>query len=228
MEPQFNQPFQPPQQQLPPIGGKKHNTALIVAFMSSALAVIFLGLFIWQFSERSSLQANYDSDLDAAALAAVNARETELREEFEDRLNSDTTTYVGSDVLGSITFDYPKTWSASINENDSGNTRLDATFHPNAISNSVKAFALKIQVVDDPYSQELGTYDNDVERGELTANPVTYSGVDGVRLNGQIDNDLTGSIVLLPLRDRTLILRTESDTHQDTFESILDSLQFSP
>ena len=229
MDPQFYQqniqPNPQPQMPLPP---KKKNKLLIWAVVSTILMVLFLSLFIWQFSEYSTLKRSFDSEVQASVNQAVASKETELREEFESTTNSDTVLFDGPDVLGDIQFAYPKTWSVYIESNQSGSLQLDATIHPVAITNSTAAFALRVQVIDNEYSDELEDFDRQVEDGELTSKPVSYSGSNGVRLDGQIDDDLTGSIVLLPLRDKTLLLRTESENYTDTYEQMLRTLNFVP
>ena len=56
---------------------------------------------------------------------------------------------------------------------------------------------------------------------------VLVDSVLGARIDGEITTKRTGSVVLLPLRDKTLKIWTESNAYTADFDEILTNLSFS-
>lgn len=216
------------QQPQAPVGlpTRKNNTGLLVGISLSA--VLFLGLFIWQFMQAAAARSDRDTAIASAVEKAEEEQQAKLQAEFKQQLESDTVQFVGPDVLGSIRFEYPKAWSVQVDSNNSGSTPLSVTMHPNAITNTTAAFALRMEVVEEEYSDRASDYDRAVEKGELKSRPVSYSGQNGIRFDGLIKTDLEGSIVLLPVRDKTLVMWTESTNFLQAFERALTTLNYVP
>jgi hypothetical protein len=97
------------------------------------------------------------------------------------------------------------------------------------------SFPLKIQIKNSPYEQEVKQFDSYITSGALRLSPYRaplVPSVLGARIDGKIDpSDDTkdGTIILLPLRDKTLILITDSQTYMADFEvAVLANLTFVP
>lgn len=237
------QPFfqgQPPLSPLQPIAAsqqkRQHSRGLVIPLTMSI--VFFVGALIfglWAFSERQS----YKNQSDKKAAQAVAKAEDELIKkkdvEFAEREKEPFKTYTSPSAAGTIKIKYPKTWSAFITESDRSSTPVNGYFHPNFVPGleSGTSFALRIQVVNQSYSQTMRQYESQTKGGKVKVSPFRAPGVKsilGARIDGQLDNATTqGSMVVLPLRDKTIKLWTESESFLGDFnKTVLASFTFSP
>ena len=90
-------------------------------------------------------------------------------------------------------------------------------------------YALRMSILSRAFSNELKSYDSIVKKGDLNASAIRASGVTGTRLDGFLEKDKEGSMVIFPLRDKTLKIWTESKDYRSDFDNIvLKNLTFSP
>ena len=90
-------------------------------------------------------------------------------------------------------------------------------------------YALKMEIVPQAFATEIIQYDEYVKKGDLRATAVQASGATGTRLDGLLEPDREGSMVIFPLRDKTLKISTESKEFEDDFNNIvLQRLTFVP
>lgn len=214
---------------------RDHHKGLLIGLIVAVVLLIGAIVFgVWSFMERQTYKNETDRIVAEEVEAAVAANTETLEAEFEQREKEPLTTYSGPSALGSIRISYPKTWSAHAIENDRGNTPLEGYFHPNYVPDvsGDENIALSIEVVNRDYESSISQFDRAVNRNEVSVSPidaVNVSGVLGTRIDGEIDRDTQGSVVLFELRDKTLVLRTESNEFIDDFNSIiLENLEFNP
>jgi len=197
----------------------------------SVVVVIMTVIAIWSYSQYTSQKNNVDSLVDDAIIEAQDDLKSELQVEFDEKEKSPLKSYKGSEALGTVSIKYPKTWSAYILEKETGSTPINGYFHPGYVPNikSDTAFALRLRLVDDTFEDEVDNYNKRVKNGDLKSKPIKISGEDGIRLDGQISKSRKGVVVLLPLRDKTIILSTESTDFVKDFNNIvLENLTFIP
>jgi hypothetical protein len=241
MQPDYNgqlpqQNYQMPQMNMPPdmSGQPKHHSSrglitLLILFV--ILTIVASGFGLWAFGERNEYKNNVDEKVETAAAAAVEKAENAKEADFAERLKSPHDTYQGPAAFGSVGIKYPRTWSAFVTEEDKGSTPIDGYFHPNVIpgTRSGTAYALRLQVLSSDYARELARFDSDSKSGKVRVSAIELQGVTGARIDGEIEKDRQGSTVLLPIRDKTLRLTTESEAFMDDFnKTILTNLTFSP
>lgn len=195
----------------------------VVLFMSAA------AFGVWAYMGRQDYKNNTDQKTAAAIEIAKKKLSDEKDNEFIEKEKFPLDTYKGPADFGSITVMYPKTWSAYI----STNQQPEFVFNPRYVSadpNSKQA--VKIQVVNTSYSDSITSYDSQVQTGALKAKAYKLpkvSKVVGLRFDGQISEQLTGSVVVLPLRDKTIIITNEVPNLRDDFDKIiLENLTFIP
>lgn len=211
---------------------------LIIAVALLAILLVSASAFAyWAFTERQKYKNDTDKIV-AVAVARTEKTTTEKNnKKFAEELKNPLTNYTGPSSYGSISVDYPKTWSAYAKENEGGNSPFDAYFHPEFVPNveakkDRQAVALHVQVVNQTYDKVLAVKDKDVKSGKLTSEPYALeknSDVEGMIFRGQLDTDLEGTQIVLPLRDKTIIITTETDTYlADINQYILPNLTFVP
>jgi len=203
------------------------NTLIIVVI--ALLAVATLGLAVlsaWAYSERS----RYKEQTESIVAKAVEENTAEVRQkaaaDFAEEAKKPLRPYVGPEAFGTVRFEYPKTWSL-YDGGGSGSSELDIYGAPEivpAAQNPASTFALRVQVVSSAYSDVLRTYQSQQKSGKVKIAPYSLPktpGIVGSRLDGQLAPQKQGSMVVLPLRDKTLKMWTESDAGKADFDNII-------
>lgn len=241
-QPQAGQPYQ--QYPLPPNTGMVPNTAsqkphtawgLIISLVISVILLLAsLGFGAWAFIEREDYKKNSDQKSADAAAVAVQQESSRKDKEFIEREKSPFKTYQGPDTYGSLHIQYPKTWSAYVVESTRSSILVDGYFHPGfvpAISGGT-AFALRVQVTNQTYDQEMRLFEGNVKAGKVKVSPYipkNVPGITGSRVTGEISTGQSGTMVLIPLRDRTIKISANAEQFINDFNNIiLEKLKFSP
>lgn len=209
--------------------------------VAALLATIFCLLFLataafaaWAYSERQSYRNDVDEKIAIATNAAVEKAEAAKEQELAEKEKSPMRTFSGPSTYGSVTFNYPKTWSVYAVESSRGSV-VNIYAHPGAVPgvDSGRPYALRVEVTSTRYDKEVANIEDSIEAGDLRAiafRPEKVEVADaGLRVDGTLRKDINGSMVLLQLRDRTLKIYTESPEFINDFNSIiLPSLSFIP
>jgi hypothetical protein len=244
------QPNLPPQQPLAPnpyaqlaqqqpvstYRPKNHMPALIIS-LSIVLLLLFgsAGFGLWAFTSREDYKNNSDKKV-AAAVEVAKVEEGKVKDaELAEKEKSPTRTYKGPASYGSLNIQYPKTWSAFVTEQANGGMPVDAYFHPSYVPgiNSGTAFALRVQVLAQPYAQIAKQHDPANRKGAVVTpySAPKVPGVVGIRVEGQISEStkVSGTMIVLPLRDKTIQISTQSPSFRgDLDKYILANLTFEP
>lgn len=211
---------------------------LLLPFMAAILLLIAaLAFGAWAYGGRQDYKNNVDAKIATAVATAQKAEDAVKEKQFAEREKNPLKIYRGPSEFGSITIQYPKTWSGYAAADGTASPYIDDYFAPDVVPSATadsSSFALRVQVVDDSYSSLLEGYANGNGDGSPAVTIQPYSApkvpkVVGSRLEGSIFNNKTGSLVLLPLRDKTLEIWTEGNQYQADFNNIiLPNLTFSP
>lgn len=224
---------------------RKHDqvgsTSVVLCVVLSILFVAVSGFAFWAFSGRQDYKNNSDKKSAKAVSAAETAQAAKLKTQFDEEAKNPNKIYTGPAVAGSVTFGYPKTWSAYVDESGSSQI-INGYLHPNIVPGlqTTTAFALRVEVSNSAYAEAVKQMDSFVKIGKVKAAAYLppkmgkVAGVQpGMRFDGAISNnqsgDLQGAMVVLPVRDKTLKIYTQSPTFLADFNNIiLPSLTFSP
>ena len=197
-------------------------------------ALVFIGLFVWAFLSRQDYKQNVSQKVNSAVKVAVQQESSLKDKEFLQKEKSPVKTFSGPDTFGGITFNYPKTWSAYVIESERSSIPVDGYFHPDIVPDisGKTAYALRIRVLNQTYDTILKSFESQIKQGKVTMSaysPSKQKNVVGARLDGEINIAQKDHMAVLPLRDKTIELSTESDQFQADFDKIvLDSLNFTP
>lgn len=188
-----------------------------------------LGFAFWAYSERNDYKDNSDQKSAAAVEVAIQKVSSEKDNEFLEKEKSPFVDYSGPAQYGSIKVKYPKTWSAMITETQSPTF----IFHPKYVFGDENAkHALKITIEDQSYNSIIGQYDSQLQQGALIAQAYSLPkvpGVVGIKFDGQLESGKNASAIILPLRDKTIRIISESPEYfKDFNDIILPNLTFSP
>lgn len=222
-------------QDLPPM--PKQGGGLKLLPITIILGVLFFFTLIfafWAFAQMQDYKNNSDKKAAAAVIKAEASQETKLNAEFAEKEKSPYKTYQSTADFASVKIVYPKLWGSHVDETSQGGTPVNGFFHPNFVPRLTgdMPIALRVQVVSTPYAQSLKQYESNVAAGTAKAKPITVEGVKGVtgmRFDGKISAQYTGSVVLFPVRDKTLKIWTEIPGNVADLDNIvLKNLTFSP
>lgn len=206
------------------------NVLLIPLIVSAVLLVGTIGFAAWAFTERQTYKNNVDEQIAAAVEINTKQVSDQKDNEFLEREKYPLDNFEGSSQYGEIEVQYPKTWSAYITED---NNSAEYIFGPRYISGDNNAArALKIEVESRSYDEALSTYDSQILNGDLRAKAYSLPevrNVVGTRFDGAIEQGKQGSVILLPLRDKTIKISNEVPGLVNDFNNIiLENLSFNP
>jgi hypothetical protein len=203
------------------------------------LALFFIGsaiFAVWAYSSRQDYKNNSDAKSAAAVAANKKVVQTADAKQFAEEAKKPLKAYDGPAAYGSLHVMYPKTWSAYVDVNNSSEP-LNAYFHSDYVpaTDMKQAYNLRIRVNTTSYNSLLLTFQGLVKGGKVTSVPYKLPklpDVVGVRLDGQAvpgNAQASGTMIMLPMRDKTLQIWTESpDFLPDFTDNILANLTFSP
>lgn len=221
-----------------PVGQPKKG--LNVLLIPLIVAIIFLlgslGFGAWAFAGMQDYKTNVQPKIDQAVAIAVQETSTAKDKEFVEKEKIPTKTYTAGQTAGNLVITYPKTWSGYVDESDKGNTIVSGYFHPAFVpaADSGTDFALRIEVISQSYDQVVKQFDAKVKNGKVKVSaykaPKMGEGQVGVRVDGEINTGQQASMVIFPLRDKTIKVSTESaQTFLGDFNDIvLANLTFVP
>ncbi len=181
--------------------------------------------------ERQDYKDRSDKKSAAAVAVAVEKTKSEKDNEFVEKEKEPLKPYKGPEALGSIAFKYPKTWSTYVNQ--TGTNQITILSNPDTVvGGQGSSYALRVEVVPQQYDAVVGAFDNLVKTKKVTATAYALPKLPetvGLRFDGAITTDRQGAIVVLPLRDKTIKISTESTNFVKDFNSIiLPNLTFNP
>jgi hypothetical protein len=224
---------------------RKHSeagsTSVVVSVFLAVLLIAVSSFAYWAYSGRQDYKDNSDKKVADAVSAAEKAQADKLNLQFAEESKNPNKAYVGPSAYGSITFNYPKTWSAYVDESSSAQP-INGYFSPDKVpgANSGAAFALRVELVNGSYSQLVHQYDSQAKQGKLKIaayTPPKMNGVANAQVGAKVDGELvqtnsgplTGSMVVLQVRDKVLKIYTLSNSYLADFNNIvLPTLTFIP
>ncbi len=221
-----------------PVPPKSKKTTLFLIVLG-LLLIGALAFGIWAYMGKSDLQKNTNQKITAAVASAKTAQTATLQAQFDEQSKSPSKTFTGSATYGSVTFNYPKTWSGYLDTSNTGQP-LNAYFYPDLVpgTQSGASYALRVEIVNDAYADVLTQYQSQISAGSLTAAAYipeklkTNTSVQvGTKFDGLLTSDAKskGSMVVMRVRDKTLKVYTmSSDFVADYNNTILPSLTFVP
>ncbi|HYH74323.1 MAG TPA: hypothetical protein VD735_00020 [Candidatus Saccharimonadales bacterium] len=211
------------------------NILLVPLILVVVLFVGALGFGFWAFAGYQDYKTNSDKKAQVAANEAILDTQEADAKKFAEEAKKPYDTFIGAAAFGNVTVNYPKTWSAYVEEKDSGSKPINAYFQPKivpTVSNIENSFALRVELVQQSYDNVVESYGDLLKSGKVTISPFKLDKVPSVvgsRIEGQITVKKQGSMIILPLRNMTLKIWTESnDFKPDLDTHILPNLTFVP
>lgn len=206
------------------------NGAVVASIFLGILVLVFGSIMIWALVNYNDQKNNVDSKISAGVELGRKDQKDKDQAAFDEKEKEPLKEFIGPQDLGRVDFKYPKTWSVYVESNGSGSTAYQAYMAPDQVPSTQgqnNKFALRVSIVSQSYEQVLSQYSGLVKQGQLRSQTITTSGFNGNRLDGNFSQTLQGSAVFFKIRDKTLILRTDSPSFQSDFDDkVVKTLTF--
>lgn len=213
-----------------PIDEKKktHNTLIetLLLVIVTIIAVIFIALYIQKYIEWDAISTDLETQVNAAVAVAVSENTTKMEAEFAEREKFPYKSFMGPVDYGSFSFQYPQTWSVYIARDAANGGDFEAYMNPvevNPVSSST-INALRVRIRDTAFESVARSYESSIKNGKLTLETRTVGGVLANVYRGDLSNSMRGAVMILKLRDKTVMLQTDAEIFLDEFYRILDSV----
>ena len=213
------------------VGGLIKTIAIIVV---SLIAATFIGLFIWMRIQYEEVQTDVQGQIDVAVATAKDEQTAKMEAEFLEREKYPYKTFSGPVDYGQLTFEYPRTWSVYVAEAAEKGGDFNAYFNPSQVDAVGRETinALRVTIRDESFDDVTAEYKRLMDRKDsgLMVQSVTFgrdNDVTGNRYTGKIPNtDLNGYILIFKIRDKTVILQTDSVLFGDDFDKLIGTIVF--
>ena len=221
------------------ITGQSGSAAAAVLVMALAVMLVTsLSFAVWAFVGRQEYKNEADKKIAAAIRTAEANQKLQLEKAFAQQQKSPYRTFSGSPTYGSVSFSFPRTWNVYVDEGQNSSQPLKALLHPEYVPAQKQdtAYALKVEMLAQPYEQVITQYQSQIGQGKVSAAgfvPPKMAAqpnlTPGVRYDGQVNNNRRASLIVIKVRDKTLIVTTDGvDFLNDFNQVVLPSLSFVP
>jgi len=213
---------------------------ILTLIATGTLLVAAIIFAFWAFAGRQKYKNDTVQLINSAVVSAIAKQKITDQASFAIAEQNPLTEYIGPQAYGTIRLWYPKNWSSYVNSTgeDSDNNPLDGYLYPGTLpsvtDNGSTNFALRIQVESQSYSAVLAAFNGQQTDNTAPPNIIAYSlpkvpSVVGVEITGEVESNISGTMIMLPLRANTLEVWTEGTAYLTEFEKdILPNLSFSP
>lgn len=195
----------------------------------SLLAVLFIGLFIWMWVKWNDASTNVKGKVDVAVAEAKNELQTKLESEFEEKEKYPYKVFTGPTDLGELSFEYPKTWSLYVQSSANRGGDYAAYLNPGQVNvvQDDTVMALRVSIKGTLFDQAISDFAEKVRSGDMTLSTTVVNGNNVNVYTGKMDNEYQGIICVFKLRDKTVMLQTDSTSvFSDDFYRILKTVKF--
>lgn len=211
-----------------PVKKSHHVLEIVVLVVVSLIAVTFIGLFIWKYSEWDTLKTDSDSRTDAAVAVAIADTTTKLENEFVEREKYPYKTFAGPADYGSLGFEYPKTWNLYIARDAARSGDYEAYLNPGEVLpvGSSTINALRVTIENKAFDTIAKSYEGAVKNGKLSMVTRNVGSAVANVYTGELSSNIRGIAAVFKLRDKTVILQTDAELFSDEFYKLLDTVTF--
>ena len=203
----------------------------VVIVILSLLSLAFIGLFIWMFLQYNDASTDLENKISVAVSEARDEQNMKNEAEFLEREKEPYKNFSGPIDYGELSFKYPKTWSIYIEKDAVNGGDFKAYFNPIQVDPVSKDTinALRVTIRTDDFETVVKEYEKAMNKKDsnLKVGTITVNGVVGNIYTGTIPNtDLSGYIVVFKIRDKAVIMQTDSVLFKADFDKLIESVSF--
>ena len=213
----------------PPPSTHESKKWLIVAVVFILTTVVALGGGAWALINYFDQRDNVDVKVSSAVSEAVKKQADADAAAFLEKEKQPSRLFAGPDDYGSLTFEYPKTWSLHVANDASKGGTYAAYLNPVSVPPIFPAerYGLRVTVEEKDYDRVLDGFKNLVTSGDLQSTSFQLDAdTTGTRLDGNFTKDIRGSAVIFKIRDKTVTLRTDAETFKADFDQLIKTIEY--
>lgn len=227
----------------------KHDVTRIVLIIAVVVLTIvsatFIVLFLLKNKDYQTLETDWQLETDMAVAEAKDEQAMELAQRYNEQMKYPYWTFAGPADYGQLQFEYPRNWSVYIDKAATSGGDFNAYLNPLQVDTVSKDTlnALRVTISTRSFEDVTQEYQRvvDQKNSGLSVKSVQIGNSEkgttttANRYDGVIPGtDFKGSIVIFKIRDKTVILQTDSEQFTGTdeqnnlrdFEQILSSITF--
>jgi hypothetical protein len=204
---------------------------MIILILVLAVGTIMFGVLTVTFYSKAERATN---TLNSAATVAANyARAAQKKQDAADysiENESPFRSYTAPDLYGSFVINFPKDWSGTVDEEQSG-TQVSLALNPDFVKTSggiPSPVATRVMLIDTDQSQYMSSFTSEIQEGTVNQSPITVSGQTGFDLKGTFNDQKTIREVVIPVRDKVLVFTIENAQYATEFDQILAQCKINP
>jgi hypothetical protein len=194
--------------------------------------VLFGVLAIMAFRDNETTQANLKTTVASAEKQSANKQKQQDDEANRVANQQPFRLYLADAVDGGFKFDIPKNWSISEVHNSGGTSQVVVRANPDKVvtdasGNGTQAF--KVELVRRNQMDIHQSFSAKLKKKQLTSKEVKVSGLPGIWYEGAIDDQKHDGVqIVMPVRDKTLLITTEDRKYLADFNKIIATAVINP
>lgn len=227
-------PLSSPINSQPPILTPKppKNTALkIVVIVLGVLMLIFAVMAGTLFGTSARAVATLEAAKKKANDKGHSDQKQADEENYKKQNESPFRSYTAPEIYGGFEIKFPKNWNGYVIESPNAQQQINLTVNPDFVKQIVgsdNVYGLHVILAKLSYDQTLKQHQDDVKQRKLKQNSVTVSGITGTRYEGKFDERHDGSTVVIPVRDKTIIISTDDKKYLPEYNQVLAQAHIVP
>ena len=199
----------------------------IGAFSAALVAALIFGVAM--FMKYNDASSDLEEKIDVAVAEAKDEQAEELEAEFAEREKNPYQPFAGPEDYGSLSFQYPRTWSKYVAKDAAEGGDFEAYLNPDGVKPEPEdnINALRVRIIGRSTESVKADYQDAVEDGDLRMEEISINKVSATHYYGIIPKtEYRGHIIVLKIRDKTAILQSDSELFSDDLDKILDTVTF--
>jgi hypothetical protein len=217
----------------------QYGQARVIVVLLVVSIILLVGSIVfgtWSYSNMNKYKNNADQLISTAVANAKSQQQVSDNKAFAIQEQKPLIRYVGPQAYGTISLYYPRNWNAYIDSTGQNGAPISGYFYPGILptvtDNGKINFALRLRVENQPYSSIAQTFQSYIRSNLVSITPYSLPklpSVVGIKVVGNIEGNVSGTMIILPMRTNTLEVWTEGSLYLSEFNTdILPNLSFSP
>ncbi|TAK88803.1 hypothetical protein EPO04_01655 [Patescibacteria group bacterium] len=213
---------------------KRISIHLILTIFLAIGMVVFGVLAVLAYRDNEYVRGNLNTLVKAESQRAREQQKQQSAEENRKANELPFKNFTADAVDGGFVLPIPKTWSTYYGRNNTGPTQVDFAANPDTVTinlnrdaRNTQAFRLKL--LRQSQADVVKDYQTLIKQKKVTSKGTKVSGIDATQLEGTIDDQRhEGVVIIVPVRDKTIVLITEDKRYVGEFNTIVAGAKINP
>lgn len=209
--------------------GEVNLLVLLAAFLGLGM-IIFAILAVMEFGDSHQATATLSTQKQQAYASGQAAQKAADDQASAAAKETPYRIYTAPAFAGSFVISFPKDWSAAVTESESASTQVDLRVNPDFVTTQGQAtqpVAVHVRLLSQPATQINAGVTANPAKG-LKISTVTVSGIQSSEYIGPYDQTHTGTMVVVPVRDKSLVFYNEDAKYASEFSQVLAQAKINP